>query len=279
MDTFQPKLILVATDFSKAAAHALRYASSIAERTGARLVVIYADELIPPLGETTVEAALATRRIGQLIADAQEKLIEHVEENVSPYVPFDARVIVDSTVSSIVNEARDSGADLLVMGTHGRTGVRRLIVGSICESVMRSVTIPVMAVSSAAADHESLEINKVVCIVDQSPECADALRIASGMAPDARLILLKPREDDRPQQAAESLMRLRRWLPVELVDRCELHLVDADWSAEHLANFAASVGADLIAAGGHRGHGMSDRIRGTTTDRIVQRSECPVLVV
>jgi len=279
MDTFQPKLILVATDFSKAAAHALRYASALAERTRARLVVIYADEFIPPLGETTIEASLATRRIGQLIADAQEKLITHVEENVSPYVPFDARVIVDSTVSSIVNEANESGADLLVMGTHGRTGVRRLIVGSVCESVMRAVSIPVMAVSAAAADHESLEINKVVCIVDQSPECADALRIAAAMAPEARLILLKRREDDRPQQAAESLMRLRRWLPAELVDRCELRLVDHDWSAEQLANFAASVGADLIAAGGHRGHGMSDRIRGTTTDRIVQRSECPVLVV
>jgi nucleotide-binding universal stress UspA family protein len=279
MDTFQPKVILVATDFSKTAAHALRYASSLAERTGARLVVIYADGFIPSLGETSVEASLATRMIGDLISEAQEKLIAHVEANVSPYVPFDARVIVDSTVSSIVNEAKESGADLLVMGTHGRTGVRRLIIGSVCERVMRAVSIPVMAVSAAAADHESLEINKVVCIVDQSPQCAHALRIAAAMAPDARLILLKPREDDRPQQAAESLMRLRRWLPVELVDRCELRLVDADWSAEHLANFAASVGADLIAAGGRPGHGVSDRIRGTTTDRIVQRSECPVLVV
>lgn len=279
MDTFQTKVILVATDFSKTSAHALRYASSLAERSGARLVVVYADEFIPPLGETSVETSLATRLIGELICEAQERLIAHVEANISPYVPFDARVIVDSTVSSIVKEAAEERADLLVMGTHGRTGVRRLIVGSVCESVMRAVSVPVMAVSAAAADHESLEINKVVCIVDQSPQCADALRIAAAIAPDARLLLLKPRDDDRPQQAAESLMRLRRWLPAELVDRCELRLVDADWSAEHLANFAASVGADLIAAGGHRGHGMADRIRGTTTDRIVQRSECPVLVV
>jgi nucleotide-binding universal stress UspA family protein len=278
MDTFEPKVILVATDFSKAAAHALRYASAIAERAGARLVVIYADELMPPLGETAAEASLASRRAGQLITEAQEKLIRHVEENVSPYLPFDAHVIVDSTVSSIVNEAKESGADLLVMGTHGRTGVRRLIVGSVCESVMRAVSIPVMAVSAAAADHESLEINKIVCIADQSPECAAALRMAAAMAPDARLLLLKRRDDDRPQQAAESLMRLRRWLPTELVDRCELRLVDADWSAEDLANFAATVGADLIAAGAQRTHGVSDRFRGTTTDRIVQRSECPVLV-
>src|SRR5437764_123953 len=146
MDTFQPKVILVATDFSKTAAHALRYASSLAERTGARLVVIYADELIPPLGETAVEASLATRMIGELISEAQEKLIAHVEANVSPYVPFDARMIVDSTVSSIVHEAKESDADLVVMGTHGRTGVRRLLIGSVCESVMRAVSSPVLVV-------------------------------------------------------------------------------------------------------------------------------------
>jgi nucleotide-binding universal stress UspA family protein len=260
MDAFRPKLILVATDFSKTAAHALRYASAIAERLVARLVVIYADELTPTRGD-------------------QEKLVAHVQENVSPSVPFDARVIAGSPISSIVDEAKECGADLLVMGTQGRTGVRRLIVGSVCESVMRAVPIPVIAVSMAAADHDSLAINKVVCIVDQSPECAAALRIAAAMAPDARLILLNPREEERPLQAAERMMRLRRWLPAELVDRSDLRLVDAGWTAEHLADFAATMDADLIVAGGQRGHGVSDRFRGTTTDRIIQRSECPVLVV
>ncbi len=279
MDTFQPRVILVATDFSKAAAHALRYASAIAEQNGARLIVIYASELIPPLGESAVEASLATSTTPQLVAAARENLVAHIEENVSPCVPFDARVITGSIISSIINETKESGADLLVMGTHGRSGFRRLIVGSVCESVMRAVTIPVIAVSMAAADHESLVFNKIVCFVDQSAECADALRLAAAMAPDARLVLLKPRDEQRPQQAAESLMRLRRWLPAELVDRCELKLVDVEISGEQLANFAASVGADLIVVSRQRSHGMSDILRGTTSDRIVQHSECPVLVV
>ncbi|MGH9424236.1 MAG: universal stress protein [Thermoanaerobaculia bacterium] len=279
MQPFRPKVILVATDFSKAAAHALRYASAIAEQNGARLVAIYADEFIPPLGESQIEVQLANRTVGQLAIEAVDRLTAHVEQNVAPHVLFDVRVLVGAAVSSIIQAAANSGADLLVMGTHGRTGVQRLIMGSVCERVMRAVTIPVVAVSTAAAGHESLAINKIVCMVDHSPECAAALRIAAAMAPDARLILLKARGQKTPFEAAESLMQLRRWLPVELVDRCELRLVDSDWSAEHLAGFAASVGADLIAAGGHRGHRMSDMLRGTTTDRIVQHSECPVLVV
>lgn len=279
MDQFRPKLIFVATDFSKAAAHALRYASGIADRNGARLVVVYVDDFMPPLSEFAMESTLVNQSIEDLVSIAEEKLIAHVEENVSSYVPFDARVIVGAITSSIVDQAKESGADLLVMGTHGRTGFRRLIVGSVCETVMRAVSIPVIAVSAAAADHESLVIGKVVCIVDESPECADALRIAAALAPDARLILLKAGDETQPIQSAESLMCLRRWLPPELVDRCQLRLVDEGWSAEQYAGFAAIVGADLIAAGAPRSHGMSDILRGTTTDRIVQQSECPVLVV
>jgi len=278
MDTFRPKLILAATDFSHAAAHALRYASSIAESNGARLIVVYVDEFIPPLSESIVEASLASATMQELMMAAQEKLLLHVEENVSSYVPFEARVIAGGGIaSSIIREANECGADLVVMGTHGRSGFRRLVIGSVCETVTRAVSTPVLAVHKSSS--ESLAINKVICIVDQSPECADALRMAAAIAPDARLILLAARTEERPLQAAESLMRLRRWLPRELVDRCELRFVDAAWSAEHLANFAASVGADLIAASAPRSHGLSDILRGSATDRIVQHSECPVLVV
>jgi nucleotide-binding universal stress UspA family protein len=279
MDTFHPKLILAATDFSNAAAHALRYASSIAESNGARLIVIYVDEFIPPLAESAIEASLASISIQELRLAAEEKLLLHIEENVSSYVPFEARVIVGSIASSIIREANECGAGLLVMGTHGRSGVRRLVVGSVCETVTRAVSIPVLAVNQTASNHHSLDINKVICIVDQSPECADAVRIAAAIAPNARLILLKARTEESPVLAAESLMRLRRWLPRELVDRCELRFVDAAWSPEHLANFAASVGADLIATSATRSHGLSDLLRGSITDRIVQHSECPVLVV
>lgn len=280
MNTFRPKLILAAIDFSKAAAHALRYASSIAEASGARLEVIHVDDFMPPLGESTIEASLAGATIQELTMTARETLIRHVEENVSSYVPFEARVIAGGAIApSIIGEAKECGADLLVMGTHGRSGLHRLAVGSICEMVSRAVSIPILAVNTASSDHPSLEINKVICIVDQSPECAEALQIAAALAPDARLVLLKARTEERPLHAAEELMSLRRWLPRGLVDRCELRFVDAAWSAEHLADFAASVGADLIATSAPRSHRLSDILRGSAADRIVQHSECPVLVV
>lgn len=276
MSSFQPKLILVATDFSKAAEEALHYASAIALSTGARLIVVNADELIPPLDERS--ARLAHANSDQLLAVAQEKLTAHVENNVSPFVPFEARVVVGPAVPVIVREAKECEADLLVMGTHGRTGFRRLVVGSVCESVLKAVAVPVIAVSNAAAAHASPEIRKIVCGVEYTPECADALRIAAALAPEARLVLVKADEGESAPHTSSRLLSLRRWLPPELVDRCELRLVMA-LTAEHLANLAAMMGADLIAIGAPPAHGFGDLLRGTATDRIVQHSECPVLVV
>jgi nucleotide-binding universal stress UspA family protein len=276
MSSFRPKLILVATDFSKTADEALHYASAIAERNGARLVVIYADELIPPLDETSASLAHAT--LDELVAAAHENLMAYVERNVSRYVPFIARVVVGSAVPAIVQQAKEWKADLVVMGTHGRTGFRRLVVGSVCESVLKAIDVPVIAVSNAAAKQSSPEIRKIVCSVEYSPECADALRIAAALAPEARLVLIKADEGESTPQSSDRLLRLRRWLPPELVDRCELKLVGA-LTAEHLASFAAMIGADLIATGAPPAHGIGDLLRGTATDRIVQHSECPVLVV
>src|SRR4051812_27653792 len=117
MRSIQPKVILAATDFSTTAEEALRYASVIAERNGARLVVIYADQFIPPLDEFSMSQAQAT--IEQLLAAAQEKLLAHVTSHVSTFVPFEARVVLDAPVPAIVRLAKESGADLLVMG-HAR---------------------------------------------------------------------------------------------------------------------------------------------------------------
>lgn len=276
MSSFQPKVILVATDFSKTAEEALHYASAIAERNGARLVVIYADELIPPLDEPSESLAHAT--LDELMAAAHEKLMVHVEINVSTFVPFQARVVVGPAVPAIVQQAKEWEADLLVMGTHGRTGFRRLVVGSVCESVLKAIDIPVIAVSNAAAKQSSPEIRKIVCVVEYSRECAEALRIAAALAPEARLVLVKADEGESTAHTSDGLLSLRRWLPPELVDRCELKLVGAS-TAEHLASFAAMIGADLIATGAPPAHGIGDVLRGTATDRIVQHSECPVLVV
>jgi len=277
MDSFRPKIILVATDLSDSAAQALRYASAIADRNGARLVAIYADELIPPLGEPPAATRQAAMTAEELVAFAHEQLVAQVEENISPYVPFIARVCSGAAADAIADEAKEYNADLIVVGTHGRSGFRRLLVGSVCEAVLRKASVPVLTVSTLAAMNPAMEMKKIICVVDFTPECADALRVAASLASDARLVLVKP-DEGRNLRDSDRLTRLQRWLPAELADRCELRLAGA-FTPEHVARFAALVRADLVAAGLTETRGIAGALLGSTTDRIVQHSECPVLVV
>src|SRR5262245_12513556 len=129
MRSFRPKLILAPTDFSDAAAHALRYAGALAAKFGARLLVMYAATFTPPVDVNSMSAATLAISREELAARAQEELERHVEENVSG-VAYDTDVHIDVPVLAITQVARESGADLIVMGTHGRTGIRRLVVGS-----------------------------------------------------------------------------------------------------------------------------------------------------
>src|SRR5438105_4493735 len=132
------KLILVPTDMSETASHALRYASALAYRFDAHLLVIYADPAMP--------------------TDAARELLElHIERNVSPRVSYEAGVFAQSPAHAIVEQACDTGADLIVMGTHGRTGLRRLIVGSVTEAVIRRATVPVIVVNAYSSEQAALK--------------------------------------------------------------------------------------------------------------------------
>jgi len=278
MEPIHPKLLLVATDFSAPATQALRYASALADRHGAQLVVVYADDFIPPLGEMPDDVRRRSTPIKDLVAAAHEQLVAHVEANVSSWVPFTVRVAVRGAAEAIVGAAKESKADFIVMGTHGRTGFRRLLVGSVCEAVVRTASVPVIAVSPLAAEHPEYDIRKIVCVVDYSAECAEALRVAAGLAPDARIVLVKPDDGERHPLDGDKLAQLRAWLPADLAARCEMRFAGA-FTPENVATFAGLIGADLIAAGFTPRRGIGDVLLGTGTDRIVQHSECPVLVM
>ena len=279
MESLIPKLILVPTDFSPSAAHALRYASALAERFGSHLLVIYADAFVPPVDFTGAAAGEFAISRGEMIDETTEELVQFAEQNISPHVPYDTRVIVDSPVRAIHDQAAEAGCDLIVMGTHGRTGVRRLVIGSVTETIIRTSAIPVVAVNSLAP--ESAAVARVLCPVDYTNACRDALLRAAALT-DSRgtpLILLRGVRIGDGRDSAEELQRLRKWIPEELVDRCELKIVPAQASADQILAMANATSADLIALGAEPGHGVADAMLGTIAARVVQHSGCPVLAV
>ncbi|HUP62532.1 MAG TPA: universal stress protein [Thermoanaerobaculia bacterium] len=279
MELYVPRLILVPTDLSDPAAHALRYASALGERLGAHLLVIYADSFIPPTDFTARTAGVFHLSRDAMLATAREDLRKHAGQNVSSRVPFDQRVIIGEPLDAIMAQVRESGADLVVMGTHGRTGVSRLMFGSVTEAVMRVVPVPVIAVNPTATD--TADVEKVLCPVTYTPACRDALRHAAALAsgPGAPLVLLRPADDDQARMGVDELNQLHGWLPVELADRCQMKLVSAANEAEQIVEAARKVHAQLIAFGVPAGRSATDSLLGTIAERVVQQSRCPVLTV
>ena len=135
------KKILFPTDLSPASQHALTWATSLARDCGATLVIVHVEE--PPTayggGELYAGAEQAMNR-----ADLQKALTEIAP--CDPAVPCVHKLLVGDPAGMIVETAESEKVDLVVMGTHGRTGLKRLLMGSVAEAVVRRARCPVLTV-------------------------------------------------------------------------------------------------------------------------------------
>jgi nucleotide-binding universal stress UspA family protein len=274
MELFRPKLILVPTDFSDRAGCALRYASGLAERFGAHLLVLYADPFVLPMDYSTT-AAQAVLGSQEMADKAREELEIHAEQNISTKAPYDTRVIVGSPVNAIIEQACEVGADLIVMGTHGRTGFRRLLVGSITEAVIRLATTPVIAVKSNTP--ANAQTRNAFCAVTFTAASRLSVEYAAAFA--KRPVLFHGVEEYDLKDTFDELIKIREWAPKALLDRCEVKIAPSFTPAEDVVEFAKLTNADLIALGVPDGRSFTDAFSGTLVEQIVQRAGCPVLTV
>ena len=133
--------LVVTTDFSANSAVAVRPALSIAERFGARIVLIHVLE-----APSTDPAHPAKESLRGLAEMAREQLEEFGGREIGGRVPWTPEVATGPAPQAITDAARRHGADLIVVATHGRTGVLHLLLGSVAERVVRTATCPVLTV-------------------------------------------------------------------------------------------------------------------------------------
>jgi universal stress protein A len=134
------KTILHPTDFSEAAEQALEVAHALARDHGAKLVVMTVPA--PPL--PAIEAYVSDYELSQLVKEAEQQL-RAVAATLAD-VPTETRVIAGEPGWCTVAAAKEFQADLIVMGTHGRKGLSRLLLGSVAEHVMRHAPCPVLTI-------------------------------------------------------------------------------------------------------------------------------------
>lgn len=132
------KKILFPTDFSHTGDAALGMATALARDTGATLLIVHAEE--PP---TAYGGGELYYGMPEPATEDLRKMLHKVEPTDSA-VPFEHRLVSGDPAHAIVRLAKEEDVDMIIMGTHGRTGLSRMLMGSVAEAIVRRAECPVL---------------------------------------------------------------------------------------------------------------------------------------
>lgn len=275
------KRILAPTDFSELATRSLEYAAELARRTGAELVVMYADPFLPPPHFTSGQVDDILASLDRHRAAAGRELDLYAAKHVSSSVPRRTMVVEATPSSAILKTADEIDADIIVMGTHGRGGFNRFLLGSVTERVLHETSRPLLTVRETdkpAADAPAKP--RVLCPVNFSDAARTALEVAISFSNllDADLVVLHVAEDDS-EETRRIAQQVESWLPPDRLRTSADRLLLQGDAAEQVIEYAKSHLVDLIVLGAsHRRLGDTS-VLGTTAVRITRHAPIPVLTV
>ena len=288
------KLILCPIDFSEFSIRAYHYALSLAEHYRAELVAQHIVELWRyPFSDYVASQGDYAEFRRAFREGGKEKLLEFVKNHTHDEIQPELVVHEGVAADSILSFAQARKADLIVMGTHGRRGFDRLVLGSVTDRVIRTAPCPVLAISKLphefmAAGEERRRVhhlNRILFCTDFSEASERALNYALSATAeyDAELTLLHvleevstPAKKDKAIAAAKE--QLDRLVPSEGHKTLKIKTaVRIGKPYEQIIQLALEAQIDMVAMA-VRGRGALDlAVFGSTTYRVMQLGPCPVL--
>jgi len=283
------KNILFANDFSPAAIAALPYATGLAKQYGAKVHGLHVryPATYPIVGPEAMPQIIEA-------AEEQAKFEAKQMHECLASVPHEVSIIEGDLWPTIHEIAEKQKVDLIVMGTHGRKGVSRALLGSAAEEVFRKASCPVLTVGPHASHNTErrMAMKQIVFATDFSPESLAALPFAVSLAQEheSKLTLLnvagKQEVGDlvHAEQYAESTMRrLRSLVPAGAELWCEpVCRLEHGSEGDKIIEVAVALGADLIVLGLHKPHGgfgATTHVLRSIAHQVVVDAPCPVLTV
>ena len=144
------KKILIGTDFSEPSAAALRTAMELARRLGAELFIVHVEEPLPAYAFSEGGLPDLPRLQQEVRGWAERELEQLATQARDAGVPVRTAVLFGTPANTIVETARSEGIDLVVVGTHGRTGLAHVLIGSVAERIVRQAPCPVLTVKNVS---------------------------------------------------------------------------------------------------------------------------------
>jgi len=287
--------ILFAADFSENSKEAFRAACSVAIENKTRIFVLHVDEpnWVPEepvyFGQQTVQFYSAAPDKAH-----HQAIMQKMREVYTPGRPIDMEYQTREGDASqeILRMAEEIGSDLIVMGTHGRKGLRGLLAGSVAIAVLRGARCPVLALKSPERPREIKEIRVILHPTDFSVDSEAALKLARWLARDhgARLIVLHVATleiltdgtgavEVDPRVYRDALEDLRRRIDGPDLKHPVETLLRSGFAPEVIIETAEEVGSNLIVMGTHGRTGLTRLLMGSVAEKVLPKANCPVLIV
>jgi nucleotide-binding universal stress UspA family protein len=295
----QFKNILCATDYSDFSNLTVDYGVALAKEFEASLIICHVIDLssVAIYGEFQLEPVGQESRI---MEDATAQLQELAGD---PPVPWESLITVGKPADEISRAVEEKGIDLVITATRGRSGFKRLILGSVTERLMRTLTCPLLVVRSpedgmVSAPEPEIRLKKILVGCDFSPDSDQAFKYGLSLAQEFQAELHLTHVIEPPAQPnlvkEETLVpgeiqadyhnlllqKLKDMVPAEAANWCTPQTTILEGAAYlELVKYADARDIDMIVLG-VRGHGLVRTLfLGSTTDRVVRNSPCPVLSV
>jgi nucleotide-binding universal stress UspA family protein len=285
------KNILFPTDFSEPSELALSFAVAVARRHGATVHALHA--------LTPESIAFAPPELANITIEAEDECakrdIQRVESQlagVQHTTTLDRGIGVWGSVEAAIKE---HAIDLIVLGTHGRTGAQKFLLGSVAEEIFRRSPVPVLTIGPGVhhGAHNAARFHRVLFATDFSPESVCAAPYATSIAQEnhARLLLLHAirRRDQAKDQhqfelsVAEAIHRLYELVPEDAkLDYPPEVAVEYGEPADRIVEVAKQRCADLVVVGvrGAAGRmGAATHLERATAHKVVAHAPCPVVTV
>jgi len=277
------KNILFLTDFTEASQPAMQYAIELAQRHGAKF---YAGHVRTPETPQFLEGPALTTYFNEV----REQKRAELSKLIKPYI-LDAEVLLaEGFIEYAIQRWTIShGIDLIVLGTHGRQGLQRMLLGSTAELILRSANCPVLTVGPHVSrrKHDGDHMDRVLFATDLTPESEYAISYALSFAHErcAHLTCMHVIDNsgnvqDRRRVVSYCEKELRSLVPSDAELWCEPHVIVGEGDpAEEIVEFAEHDNSDLIVLGLPKEKVFSGHFRTGVTYRVVSNAPCPVLTV
>jgi len=267
--------ILVPTDFSEQAENALKVAAMLAKKHDAEIYLLHMLEIPmqhidPGSVQSDVPEALFFMQL------AHKKFENLMASDYLEGITIHETVKADITFNEIKDASKEFDIDLIIMGSHGATGLKEMFVGSNAEKVVRTSDIPVLVIKN---EHENFEINDFVFASDFLNDSKETYKQAIQFAEafDSKIHLLMVNTANNFLTTYEAKTRINDFIAGQSFSNYTI-TVHNDVSVEQgILNFSKDINADLIGISTHGRQGIAHFLNGSISEDLVNHAKRPVI--